>query len=64
MRRTGVPFKELVNESLRTALTLKRELKSAVPFAVQPRDLGRTRAGISLHNIGALLDEIEGPEHR
>lgn len=64
MRRTGMPFKELVNESLRTALTLKRELKSALPFVVQPRNLGRTRAGVSLDNIGALLDDIEGHEHR
>lgn len=63
-RRTGKPFKELVNESLRAGLAQKRARPAAARFSIKPRDLGRERPGISLDNIGAVLEQIEGPLHR
>ena len=63
-RRTGKPFKELVNESLRAGLAQKRALRTPPHFSIKARDLGRVRAGISLDNIGAVLEQIEGPSHR
>lgn len=34
------------------------------PFTVRPRDLGAIQAGLSLDNIGELLERVEGPSHR
>jgi hypothetical protein len=63
-RRTGKPFKEVVNESLRAGLARTRARPTRAHFSIKPRDLGRERPGISLDNIGAVLEQIEGPLHR
>jgi hypothetical protein len=62
-RRTGLPFKEVVNSALRSALQ-RRPPKPSAPFRVNPRDLGNVRPGISLDNVGELLEQLEGPSHR
>jgi hypothetical protein len=65
MRRSGKPFKEVVNEALRLAFARKsREHTAVAPFEIRPRDLGALRPGLSLDNIGDLLDAAEGPAHR
>jgi hypothetical protein len=65
VRRTGKPFKEVVNECLRLALaTRRRDRGTEPPFEVRPRDLGALRPGLSLDNIGDLLEAAEGPLHR
>ena len=41
VRRSGKPFKEVVNDCLRLALTSRRrDRHSEPPFEVRPRDLG------------------------
>lgn len=62
-KRTGRPFKEVVNDALRSSL-LRRGQGSSTPFRVEPRDLGELRPGVSLDNIGDLLESLEGPAHR
>jgi hypothetical protein len=64
VRRTGKPFKAVVNEYLRIALSGRPRRAGAPPFVIRPRDLGDVRAGLSLDNIGALLEAAEGPTHR
>jgi hypothetical protein len=65
VRRSGKPFKEVVNEHLRIALSSRgRGRKPQPPFEIRPRDLGPLRPGLSLDNIGALLEAAEGPAHR
>jgi hypothetical protein len=65
VRRTGKPFKEVVNESLRLAFSRRgREKAGAAPFEIRPRDLGDLRPGLSLDNIGNLLEALEGPGHK
>ena len=61
-RRSGRPFKQVVNELLRFALNARRTT-SRVPFRVRPRDL-RLRPGLQYDDIAGLLEEIEGPAHR
>lgn len=60
--RTGKSFKIVVNELLRrglnTAPTQRRER-----FTVKARPM-RARPGINLDNIGELMEQIEGPEHK
>jgi hypothetical protein len=63
-RKTGRPFRQVVNEYLRAGLAQRRAVKQVAPFRVEPLSMGAPPAGHSYDNIGALLDEIEGPEHR
>jgi hypothetical protein len=63
-RRTGRPFKTVVNEYLRAGLAQRRVAKAAVRFRVEPVSMGPPLPGRSYDNIGALLEEIEGAERR
>ena len=63
-RRSGRPFKVVVNEYLRSAMAQRRALQSAAPFRVKPVDLGGPAAGRSYDDVGALLEEVEGATHR
>ncbi len=63
-RRSGRPFKAVVNEHLRAALAQRRAVKALPPFRVEPRNLGGPLPGLSYDNVGALLDEVEGPRQR
>lgn len=63
-RRTGRPFREVVNEALRVGLDETTTRRTPSPFVVEARDLGALRPGLNLDNIGDLLDQVEGPHHR
>lgn len=63
-RRTGRPFKVVVNEYLRAGLAQRRAAIKAAPFRVEPMRMGSLLPGRSNDNIGALLGETEGHEHR
>ena len=65
MRRSDRPFREVVNEFLRLGLSSRPQGHAPKPsFVVHARDLGALRLGLSLDNIGALLEAAEGPLHR
>jgi hypothetical protein len=63
-RRTGKPFKTVLNECLRVALASGRGRPRAASFRIDARDLGSLRPGLSLDNVAELLDIAEGPESR
>jgi hypothetical protein len=58
MRKTGKPFKEVVNEALRVGL-LPRTVNIA-PFQVEAKPLG-LRPGLNRESFAALLEQIEDP---
>ena len=61
MRRSGQSLKE--NRFLRLGLNVQR--REARPrFVVRPLPLGKLRPGLSLDNIGELLERVEGAHHR
>ncbi len=65
MRRSGKPFRAVVNEYLRAALSSRpRDPGREPPFVVQARDLGALQPGLSLDNVADLLEAAEGPLHR
>ena len=62
MQRTGRPLKQVVNETLREALTRSPQKKLS-PFRVKTRKLGHY-PGLDYDNIGVLLEQVEGPFHK
>lgn len=62
-RRTGRPFKSVVNERLRMALAQNAAVQKRKPFKIKPRAMGGPTDGASYDNVGALLEEIEGARH-
>jgi hypothetical protein len=61
VRKSGEPFKQVVNRYLRLGLTAKQPARK--PFVVKPRNLGLP-PGLSYDNVQDLLDVLEGPDHR
>ena len=62
VRRSGKPFRDVVNETLRRGLAVPRAARA--PFRIQARSLGGTRPGVQIDNVGDLLEQIEGSRHR
>ncbi len=63
VRRSGNSFKQVVNEVLRRGIDSPPPAAPARPFPILVRDLG-LRPGLSLDNIGELLEQIEGPLYK
>lgn len=63
-RRTGQPFKTLVNEVLRSGLAQRRPAPRVERFQVEAHNFGGLKPGVSLDSIGALLEHLDGPDHR
>ena len=61
MKRSDKSLKETVNDLLRLGLNVRKGTSSRKRFVVETRDLGDTRPGISLDNVGELLDRLEPP---
>ncbi|MFN8092289.1 MAG: DUF2191 domain-containing protein [Vicinamibacteria bacterium] len=65
VRRSGKPFRSVVNEVLRLGFSSRPDGRDAAPpFVVEARDLGALRPGVALDNVGELLEAVEGPFHR
>ena len=62
--RAGRPFKEIVNETLRRGLASRRAAARRHAFTVAARDLGALKPGLSLDNIGELIEQTEDSLHR
>jgi hypothetical protein len=63
VRRSGKPFKVVVNSLLSLGLAQSQQPKAASAFRVTPRAMG-LGPGQSYDDVSALLEELEGPEHR
>jgi len=60
VRKSGEPFKQVVNRFLRLGLTAAKQ-PARRPFKVKPINLGLPR---DFDKIEELLEYLEGPEHR
>lgn len=63
-RRSGRPFRDVVNDFLRRSLAARSTRGTGPRFTVAARDLGELRPGLSLDNVADLLEQVEGPLHR
>ena len=61
VRRTGRPFKVVVNDALKQGLRLAGRPGKTPRFRVQPLHLG-VRPGMDLDRLGQLGDELETDE--
>jgi hypothetical protein len=59
-RRTGRPFRDVVNETLRRGLA-DGPAEPRASITLQVRDLGDLKPGLSLDNVPDLVEQIEGP---
>ena len=64
MRRSGKPFRDVVNETIRRGIASQQMPVGRRPFTVSAHDFGALRAGLSMDNIGELIEQLEGPLHR
>jgi len=62
-RRTGKPFKQVVNDCLRVGLNVRSKAPPKPPFKIQARPLG-LRPGFSYDKVWELIEQIEGPFYR
>jgi hypothetical protein len=63
-KKLGVSFKEIVNLTLRMGLERQHPSFRKVPrFKVKARQMG-LMPGIDYANIGELLEQVEGTQHR
>ncbi len=60
VRKSGDPFRLVVNRYLRLGLTASKQAAKK-PFVVKPMNLGLPH---DFDKIEELLDYLEGPEHR
>jgi hypothetical protein len=60
VRKSGEPFKQVVNRYLRSGLTAAKQTARR-PFKVKPINLGLPR---DFDKIEELIEYLEGPEHR
>ena len=63
-RRTGQPFKVIVNEYLRIAMAQRKATQASAPFRVKAVDMGGPQPGRSYDDVGAVLEDVEGTNHR
>jgi predicted transcriptional regulator len=59
-RRTGRPYRVVVNEAIRRGLEPRPMIE---PFQVRATDMG-LRPGMDLDDIEGLLDRLDGPLRR
>jgi hypothetical protein len=59
VRKTGEPFKQVVNRLLRLGLTVPKQ-PARKPFKVTPINLGLPR---DFDKVEDLIEYLEGPEH-
>ncbi len=60
VRRTGAPFKQIVNDAIRRGLAQQPDAKKIPPFKIKPKNLG-LRPGLSYDCVWKLIEEVEGP---
>ncbi len=62
-RRTGLPFKTVINEILHLGLNAEQTLTPRRAFQVQARSLG-LRPEMQLDNAAELLEQVERPAYK
>jgi hypothetical protein len=62
-RSKGIPFRQALNDTLRSGLLVSRKSPEAPVFRIVPKHMG-TRPGLNYDNVSALLELGEGENHK
>lgn len=62
-RKSGLPFKVVVNQTLRRGFAVTEGRTKQPPYRIKPRPMG-VYPGLDYSNVGALLEYGEGPTHK
>ena len=62
VRKSGEPFKQVVNRVLRTGLNVRVKAAALPPYRIKARSWGPP--GFNYDKVWELLEEAEGPYHR
>jgi len=60
-RTSGRPFKEVVNDALRTGLALDRHAKSLPPFTIEAHQLLALKPGYNYDKPEEIFDQLDTP---
>ncbi len=63
-RKSGKPFKQVVNAAIRRGLLETQAARQSDEFSVQPQRMGALKAGLTLDKTSAVLEEADGPHQR
>ena len=61
VRRTGRPFKEIVNDALRTGLAIDNQVKALPPFTIDRAHLIRLKPGYNYDKVEEVFDHLDTP---
>lgn len=60
-RRSGMPFKQVVNRRIRLGYAASNQTRK--PFKIKARTLGLP-PGMSYDNVAELIEAVEGADHK
>ncbi len=63
-RKSGKPFKQVVNAAIRRGLLEMQAVRQSDDFSVQPQRMGALKPGFTLDKTSAVLEEADGPHQR
>jgi len=59
-RKSGRPFKQVVNDAIRTGLAAQRRARKLPPFAISEQHLFRLKPGFDYDKVEELFDHLDG----
>ena len=59
-RKSGRPFKQVVNEVIRTGLAAEKQVKKLPPFKVESWEMG-LRPDLNWDKLEDVFDAVDGP---
>jgi len=62
VRKSGRPFKEVVNDALRAGLAVDGRTKGLPPFKILPEELTRLKRGPNYDKVEEVFDQLDGPD--
>ena len=63
VKRSGRPFKQVVNDFLRAGLNVRKASRPSGKFTIDGKPMG-LRPGVDIDNIGELMEQIDGPHRK
>jgi hypothetical protein len=60
-RKSGRSFKTVVNDALRTGLSVESQAKQLPPFKIKPQHVLRLKRGLNYDKLEEVFDQLDTP---